>query len=251
VHLYVSIIILICIVICIDLYVLCCLHCKHLYCRDVHLFICIMLCTIFIYNKHIRIFILNFILYSLLSYNRPCINHVPSMKQFRLVQPEDAEVLRDKKYIRYDHTSLVVGDIVRLVEGDIVPADCILISLGMDHLDATTIVDEESNTASSIDIDSNGMMDITVDSHLITGEIKPRQISNQSKGTVNNLTTLYYGSRILEGACIAVVTATGSRVVLAKLIREGRFPPSTDLTDEVHEINRMENEEGISLTSLS
>jgi len=174
------------------------------------------------------------------------------MKQFRLVQPEDAEVLRDKKYIRYDHTSLVVGDIVRLVEGDVVPADCTVISLGMDHVDATTIVDEESNnTETSATGSNNSMMDMTVDSHLITGEIKPRQISNQSNGTVNNLTTLYYGSRILEGACIAVVTATGSRVVLAKLIREGRFPPSTDLTDEVHEINRLENEEGISLTSLS
>ena len=199
-----------------------------------------------VYYLHILIFIL----YSLISlYHRPCINHVPSMKQFRLVQPEDAEVLRDNKYIRYDHTSLVVGDIVRLVEGDVVPADCTIISLGMDHVDATTIVDEESNTASTTG--SNSMIDMTVDSHLITGEIKPRLISNQSNGTVNNLTTLYYGSRILEGACIAVVTATGSRVVLAKLIREGRFPPSTDLTDEVHEINRMENEEGISLTSLS
>ena len=172
------------------------------------------------------------------------------MKQFRLVQPEDAEVLRDDKYIRYDHTSLVVGDIVRLVEGDLVPADCTIISLGMDHVDATTIVDEENNTETST-TGSNSMMDMTVDSHLITGEIKPRQISNQSNGTVNNLTTLYYGSRILEGACIAVVTATGSRVVLAKLIREGRFPPSTDLSEEVREINRLENEEGISLTSLS
>jgi len=173
------------------------------------------------------------------------------MKQFRLVQPEDAEVLRDKKYIRYDHTSLVVGDIVRLVEGDVVPADCSVISLGMDRVDATTIVDEENNNTASTN-GSNSMMDMTVDSHLITGEIKPRLISNQSKGIVNNLTTLYYGSRILEGACIAVVTATGSRVVLAKLIREGRFPPSTDLTDEVQEINRLENEEGdIALTSLS
>ena len=173
------------------------------------------------------------------------------MKQFRLVQPEDAEVLRDKKYIRYDHTSLVVGDIVRLVEGDVVPADCTVISLGMDHVDATIVVDEENTTETSA-AGSNSLMDMTVDSHLITGEIKPRQISNQSNGTVNNLTTLYYGSRILEGACIAVVTATGSRTILAKLIREGRFPPSTDLSEEVQVINRLENEEGdIALTSLS
>ena len=210
-----------------------------------------MLCTMS-YIMKVYIPILTFFFLLLLSlHHRPCINHVPSMKQFRLVQPEDAEVLRDKKYIRYDHTSLVVGDIVRLVEGDVVPADCTVISLGMDHVDATTIVDEENNNTASTN-GSNSMMDMTVDSHLITGEIKPRLISNQSNGTVNDLKTLYYGSRILEGACIAVVTATGDRTILAKLIKQGRFPPSTDLSEEVQEINRLENEEGdIALTSLS
>ena len=171
------------------------------------------------------------------------------MKQFKLVQPDDAEVMRDGQWIRYDHASLVVGDVVRLVEGDVIPADVAVISLGMDHVDTTTIVDEESGTNSSSTTDN--MMDITVDSHLITGETKPRQISNQSNGTVNNLTTLYYGSRVLEGACIAVVTATGSRTVLAKLIKEGRWPPNTDLSEEVSEIDRMENEEsGIALTPM-
>lgn len=153
------------------------------------------------------------------------------MKQFRLVQPDDAEVLRDGRWIRYDAASLVVGDIIRLVEGDVVPADCAVISLGMDQNDT-----EE--------------MDMTVDSRLITGEAKPRQITNQSEG----IETLYYGSRILEGACLAVVTATGSRVVLAKLIREGRWPPGKDLSEEVEEINRMENtdlEAGIALTAMS
>mmetsp|Transcript_24894 Transcript_24894/g.53705 ORF Transcript_24894/g.53705 Transcript_24894/m.53705 type:complete len:237 (+) Transcript_24894:191-901(+) len=178
----------------------------------------------------------------------PCINHIPSMKTFRLVQPDDAEVLRDGKWIRYDHASLVVGDVVRLVEGDVVPADCTVISLGMDHVDATTVVDEESNAKTGIE-----NLEITIDSHLITGETKPRQISNQPNGTVDSK-TLYYGSRLLEGACIAVVTATGNRVVLAKLIREGRWPPPTDLSEEVEEINRMENEDmeaGIALTLMS
>ena len=172
------------------------------------------------------------------------------MKQFKLIQPDDAEVMRDGQWIRYDHASLVVGDVVRLVEGDVVPADVAVISLGMDHVDTTTIVDEESGNNTSTTADNN-MMNITVDSHLITGETKPRQISNQSNGTVKNLTTLYYGSRVLEGACIAIVTATGSRTVLAKLIKEGRWPPNTDLSEEVQEIDRMENEEsGIALTPM-
>ena len=187
---------------------------------------------------------------SQLIFNRPCINHVPSMKQFKLIQPDDAEVMRDGQWIRYDHASLVVGDVVRLVEGDVVPADVAVISLGMDHVDTTTIVDEERGNNTSTTTDNN-MMDITVDSHLITGETKPRQISNQSNGTVDNLTTLYYGSRVLEGACIAIVTATGCRTVLAKLIKEGRWPPNTDLSEEVQEIDRMENEEsGIALTPM-
>lgn len=176
------------------------------------------------------------------------------MKQFRCVQPDDAEVLRDGKWIRYDCASLVVGDIIRVMEGDVVPADCTVISLGMDHVDATTIVNEDSAAASSGGNESNDdYLEMTVDSHLITGEAKPRHVCNRPSGLVS-ATSLYYGSRVLEGACIAVVTGTGNRVVLAKLIREGRWPPGTDLSEEVEEINRMENEDveaGIALTTMS
>ena len=194
--------------------------------------------------------IINFLLLcSIISVHRPCINHIPSMKQFRSVQPDDAEVLRDGHWIRYDHASLVVGDIVRLVEGDVIPADCSIISLGMDHVDASLVVDvETSGNGTPKGLDG---MDIIVDSHLITGEAKPQQISNNANGAVNS-TTLYYGSRILQGACIAVVTATGDRVMLAKLIKARRWPPKTDLSEEVEEINRMEYlETGIALTPIS
>lgn len=173
------------------------------------------------------------------------------MKQFKLIQPDDAEVLRDSKWIRYDAASLVIGDIIRIVEGDVVPADCTVISLGMDHVDAT--ITENSNApVSGGSAASNGDI-MTVDSHLITGEMKPRQLAAQANDTVQSA-TLYYGSRILEGACIAVVTGTGNRVVLAKLIKEGRWPPGKDLSEEVEEINRMENEDveaGIALTTMS
>ena len=182
---------------------------------------------------------------------RPCINHVPSMKAFRLVQPDDAEVLRDGNWIRYDHASLVVGDVVRLAEGDVVPADCAVISLGMDHVDATTVIDDETGVQGGKENSGEGL---TVDAHLITGEAKPRDLlPNPNNGAIDS-TNLYYGSRVLEGACIAVVTATGSRTVLAKLIREGRWPPGTDLSEEVEEINRLENEDaeaGIALAPMS
>ena len=76
---------------------------------------------------------------------------------------------------------------------------------------------------------------MTVDSQFITGETKPRQITSD---TIENsdATTLYYGSRVLEGACIALVIQTGKRVLLANLMREGRWPPKEDLSEEAADI---------------
>lgn len=159
------------------------------------------------------------------------------MKQFRLVQPEDAEVLRNKKWIRYDAASLVVGDIVRLVEGDVVPADCIVLSLGMEHVE-----DTESGKAITD-------LDMTVDSHFVTGEAKPRRISNDANGNAE-ATTLYYGSRVLEGACIALVVSTGKQVLLARLIQDGKWPTKEDISEEIKAEETMRDEEGISLMSM-
>jgi magnesium-transporting ATPase (P-type) len=167
------------------------------------------------------------------------------MKQFRLVQPEDAEVLRNSKWIRYDAASLVLGDIIRLVEGDVVPADCVVISLGMEHADET--IESMENGRSRID-DS---FDMTVDSQFITGETRPRRITSDTIENGNSdPKTLYYGSRVLEGACIALVIQTGKQVLLANLIREGRWPPKEDMSEEAADIIRNE-EEGISLMTLS
>ena len=153
------------------------------------------------------------------------------MKQFRLVQADDAEVYRDGVWVRYDAASLVVGDIIRVVEGDVIPADCVVLSLGMDHVD----LEGEGGPSEET---------ITVDSRLVTGEERPRQIPQHKTSEVEQ-STLFYGSRVLDGAAICVVTATGDRVVLSKLIKQQRWPPTSDLTEEVTEIGRLEmqNEE--------
>ena len=62
---------------------------------------------------------------------------------------------------------------------------------------------------------------------------------------------------MLEGACIAVVTATGNRVVLARLIAEGRWPPGSDLSEEIKEMNALfgtwgeDAESGIALETVT
>lgn len=144
----------------------------------------------------------------------PCIKSIPSMKAYRQLQPEDAEIMRNGRWTRYDAASVVRGDILRLEEGDQVPADCSVLTV-------------------------EGL-DVLVDVHGVTGEEKPRVIT-QEDGPVK----LYYGGHVLQGTCVSVVTAIGPNTLLATLIREGKFPPSENVViEEDHDA-----EQGISLIS--
>jgi len=143
----------------------------------------------------------------------PCIKSIPSMKAFRQLQPEDAEVKRNGRWTRYDATSVVRGDILRLEEGDMVPADCAVLTV-------------------------NGL-DVLVDLNGVTGEEKPRVITKE-----DGPAKLYYGGHVLQGSCIAVATAIGPNTLLATLIREKRFPPSEPVVEEDDDA-----EQGISLIS--
>lgn len=130
----------------------------------------------------------------------PCIKSIPSMKAFAAIKPDDAEILRNGKWIRYDAASLVTGDIVRMEEGDVVPGDCLLVNL--------SIPEEE----------------LLVDLRPITGEERLKSITDSvlREGTTHKL---YMGGKVVQGGVIAVITATGPETLLAKLIREKRFPP--------------------------
>ncbi|CAB9517460.1 Sodium/potassium-transporting ATPase subunit alpha [Seminavis robusta] len=149
----------------------------------------------------------------------PCIKSIPSMKTFRMIKPEDAEVLRDGHWIRYDATSLVRGDIIRLEEGDIVPADCTVLS-----------------------VDDGQML---VDGRYVTGEDKPRSCEKKAFKPIQ----LFLGSHVVQGSGEAVVTAIGPNTKLATVIREKRFPPQTHMTDEVCYLDE-DPDSGISLATI-
>ncbi len=134
----------------------------------------------------------------------PCINHLKSMKAHKICTPDDAEVLRNGKWIRYDAASLVVGDVIRLEGGDIVPADCVV------------AVDEEDQD------------DFLVDQRFVTGQTRPKQVTANEVGTRNGR-TLLLGGTVVQGYATALVTATGTDTVLGRLIKNGKFPvPEND-----------------------
>lgn len=140
----------------------------------------------------------------------PCIKGIPSMKAFASTKPEDAEVLRNSKWIRYDATSLVTGDTIRLEEGDVVPADCTLVEM---------ISGDE----------------LLVDLRQITGEERLKSLTASSfDQSNNNLPKLYMGGQVVQGGAIGIVTAIGPDTLLAKLIEQKRFPPKEEiLLDEM------------------
>ena len=146
----------------------------------------------------------------------PCIKSIPSMKKFREIQPEDAEILRESKWTRYDAASLVRGDIIKVMEGDIVPADCALLSL----LEG----------------------EILVDMRVITGEECPRSIVELENKPPP---CLYFGGRVLQGSAIAVVVSIGPNTLLASLIRRNNFPAKQAVLIEEGD----DEETGISLLS--
>jgi magnesium-transporting ATPase (P-type) len=96
-----------------------------------------------------------------------------------------------------------VGDIVRLDEGDVVPADCVVM----------TLTDDE----------------MLVDVRNITGEERARSITGMNNTAP--AVKLYFGGQVLQGSGTCVVTAIGSSTLLAKLIREKKFPPKENVLD--------------------
>jgi H+-transporting ATPase len=91
-----------------------------------------------------------------------------------------ARVLRDGKWAEVDAKTLVLGDVIRLYLGDVVPADCMLIR--GDY--------------------------ISIDQSALTGESLP-----VSKKEADDA---YSGSIVKQGEMIAVVTATGSNTYFGR-----------------------------------
>lgn len=158
----------------------------------------------------------------------PCIKSIPSMKTFRMIKPEDAEVLRDGHWVRYDATSLVRGDIIRLEEGDIVPADC---------------------TVLSVDGDDSGSGQMLVDGRYVTGEEKPRSSEKDASSGKFKPVQLFMGSHVVQGSGEAVVTAIGANTKLAAVIRENNFPAKPSFQQDHDDYSDEDPEAGISLVA--
>lgn len=159
----------------------------------------------------------------------PCINHLKSMKAHKNCIPEDAEVLRNGKWMRYDAASLVIGDVIRLEEGDVVPADCV------------------------IAVDNDQEDDLLVDLRGVTGQTRPKQL-NINEIKTRKQRTLLYGGTVVQGYATALVTAIGTETFLGQLIKNGKFPlpeQNSDSEEESTIIDENTNMKAMEMGTLS
>jgi Ca2+-transporting ATPase len=114
-----------------------------------------------------------------------------AMEALRDLTSPRALVLRDGQQLRIAGSDVVVGDVLVLSEGDRVPADAVLFSVG-------------EMSASELYIDES----------LLTGEAVPvRKTSNADAGTVK----IFSGTLIVRGHAMAQVIATGARSEIGRI----------------------------------
>ncbi len=127
-------------------------------------------------------------------------------------------VLRDGKITTLEAKHLVVGDVVSLVAGNLIPADCRLLS-------ATALsCDESAMTGESLPVEKT---------------LADSLAENTPLGDRHNM--LLSGTVITAGRCTALVVATGMETEMGKiaqLLLEGEEPPSP-LQLKMAEVSKM------------
>ncbi len=109
-----------------------------------------------------------------------------------------ANVFRDGKEIEIPMHEVVSGDVVRLVAGDIIPGDCLIIKAN--HL----FVDESMLTGESA-----------------AAEKMVGQVSKEANA-------LFFGTHVLNGNGLALIVATGNKTMFGEIQERVRFkPPET------------------------
>ncbi|MBC7943460.1 HAD-IC family P-type ATPase, partial [Candidatus Saccharibacteria bacterium] len=131
----------------------------------------------------------------------------------KLVQPV-AEVYRDGSLTQIDSRTLVVGDIVRLSEGESVPADVRLIEIMSFSTNEFALTGESSPTPKFI--------------HAITGAVP----------MVNRHNLAYTGTTVATGEALGIVIATGMNTELGRIASLSQAAPN-ELSPLQHELRHI------------
>jgi sodium/potassium-transporting ATPase subunit alpha len=114
------------------------------------------------------------------------------MKSFKKLLPPAVTAVRDGKEFQVESQNLVKGDIVRLVAGDLVPADVRVIECSDD---------------------------LSVDNAAITGESEPQSRKSvcTDEDPLETKNLMFFGTQIPEGSCTGVIIQTGDHTFMGRI----------------------------------
>mmetsp|Transcript_26968 Transcript_26968/g.39941 ORF Transcript_26968/g.39941 Transcript_26968/m.39941 type:complete len:215 (+) Transcript_26968:76-720(+) len=141
----------------------------------------------------------------------PCLLKTKDMQYFNECSAEYAEVKIDNKWVKIDPVGVLTGDVVRVTEGNRVPADLRVIS----------VIGEECKFVPTC----------------ITGTSTPRSCRPElfTNSYRNSPNMAFAGFMCTEGECIGIVIATGRNTLLGRMIEMNEWPPALVDDSAVHE----------------
>jgi len=148
-----------------------------------------------------------------------------ALDALKKLAPECAFVLRDGNWTSVDAEDVVPGDILEVKVGDKVPADCRVM-----RLKTTTIKIEQSQ--------------LTGESQSVSKEPDPLPKSKEKDCVIQEKSNLLFSSTtISNGACVAVVVATGMSteigIIQAAVTKAGEEEEQTPLQEKLDEFGNL------------
>ena len=142
----------------------------------------------------------------------PCLNTTPKMLKYFSLQSDSTSVYRGGSRFLIDSESLVVGDLISLYEGDVVPADCRII---------------ESKGDNKLQFDISGLAGI------LDSNAAPLIVNANANGNMNGsvetpsiaraTNVCWVGSTVHKGSCKAIVINVGPNTLWSRLISANRW----------------------------
>ena len=129
----------------------------------------------------------------------PCLNNTPKMKRYMECVAEEALINRGGRQMRIDADSLVVGDVVTVTAGEVVPADMRVFE-GQGEAD-------RSNLAPNLR------------KPLGVGAAVPKD----GVPALDATNMCYAGFRLTAGQIRGIVVATGENTLVSRLVTAGHF----------------------------
>ena len=135
----------------------------------------------------------------------PCLNSTPKMKAYFSHQSESTTVIRGGQRFLLDSEDLVVGDVIFLFAGDIVPADCRIV---------------ENTGKQPLQFDVSVLCGIVDDSKTV---IANGQNESTSDSAVESENMCRAGSVVHSGSCQCIVVSVGQNLLWSRLIKSNRW----------------------------